>query len=165
MSILDQLGIDPAILFIILFALVILLFILFIVVLVQNRKMKRKLDIFMRGSDAESLEDIIRRNMVEIDAMKRELKSHKIDLSSLHRVTGKSCSKMGIIKYNGFVGMGGKASFALTLLDSSDSGIILNVIHSRDGAYPYVKEVTRGICETSMSAEEKASLEMAMRSR
>ena len=165
MNLLEQFGIDPAILIIVLFGLVILLFILFIVTIVQNRKMSRKLDIFMRGSDAESLEDIIRRNMIEIDAMKRELKSHKIDLATLHRVTGKSCSKMGIIKYNGFVGMGGKASFALTLLDNSDSGIILNVIHSRDGAYPYVKEVTRGICETSMSEEEKASLEMAMRTR
>lgn len=155
-----------SILFVLVLIFLVLILIIYIITLKSSQKrLERKLDTFMRGKDADSLEDLIRDNQEDIHSMKAELKSHKVELSSIRRQYSKTCSKMGVMKYNGFVGMGGKASFALCILDNSNSGIILNVIHSREGSYPYIKEVTNGICETAMSEEERAALEMAMRSK
>ena len=155
-----------SILIALLLTVLVIILLIWIIILNRNeRKLARKLDIFMRGRDAASLEDIIRRCLNDISVLKSETKSNKADLSALRRQYGRSCSRMGVIRYNGFVGMGGKASFAICLLDNNNSGVILNVIHSREGSYPYLKEVTNGVCETNMSEEERSALEMAMRMR
>ena len=131
----------------------------------DQKKLERKLDIFMRGKDATSLEDITRRALQDIRDLRTEAKSNKAEINALRRQYSRSCSKLGVVKYNGFVGMGGKASFALCVLDNTNTGVIINVIHSRDGSYPYIKEVTNGVCETNMSEEERSALEMAIRTR
>ena len=52
--------------------------------------------------------------------------------------------KIGIVKYNAFKGMGGNLSFALALLDYTNTGFVLNSVHSREGCYLYLKDVERG---------------------
>ena len=152
---------------IVLLLLFVLIALLVCVIMLQKNqtKLERKLDVFMRGKDATSLEDITRRALQDIRELKAETKSNKADMNSLRRQYSRSCSKLGVVKYNGFVGMGGKASFALCVLDNTNTGVIINVIHSRDGSYPYIKEVTNGVCETNMSEEERSALEMAIRTR
>ena len=58
--------------------------------------------------------------------------------------------KIGIVKYNAFKGMGGNLSFALAMLDYTNTGFVLNSVHSREGCYLYLKDVERG--ETGGSA-------------
>ena len=58
-SIMSSWGLDPAYIIIGLSALVLILMILVIVCIVKMRKLYRRYDYFMRGKDAESLEDII----------------------------------------------------------------------------------------------------------
>ena len=165
MNALSSLGEYQILIALVLFLLCIVLLILVIVLSVRQGHLDRKLDVFMRGKDADSLEDVIRDALEDLRSMKSEVKSHRTEITQIRRQYLKTCSKMGVIKYNGFVGMGGKASFALCILDNSNTGIILNVIHSREGSYPYIKEVTNGVCETAMSEEERTALEMAMRSK
>ena len=61
-----------------------------------------------------------------------------------------------------FEGMGGKMSFAMTMLDYTNSGIVLNCMHAREGCFLYVKEVDAGSTDTPLGAEEKESLERAL---
>ena len=58
--------------------------------------------------------------------------------------------------------MGGKLSFALTLLDGNNSGFILNAMHSREGCYTYIKEIVRGESYIELAEEEAQSLEKAI---
>ena len=58
---------------------------------------------------------------------------------------------------------GGSISFALTLLNSRDNGFILNVIHNRAGCHVYLKEIKEAACEQVLAAEEKISLDMALK--
>ncbi|MBR0401724.1 MAG: DUF4446 family protein [Lachnospiraceae bacterium] len=53
-------------------------------------------------------------------------------------------------------------SFALVLLDERNDGFILNVIHAREGSYPYIKRVINGEPEMDLSREEVRALESAM---
>ncbi|MNO05896.1 hypothetical protein D3C81_2274570 [compost metagenome] len=62
--------------------------------------------------------------------------------------------------------MGGKLSFALSILNEENDGFILNSMHStREGCYTYVKEIIKGESYVVLSTEEKLALEEAKKSR
>ena len=66
------------------------------------------------------------------------------------------------MKYNAFKGMGGNLSFAMALLDYTNTGFVLNSVHSREGCYVYIKEVERGETDVLLGSEEKDALEQAL---
>ena len=68
----------------------------------------------------------------------------------------------GIVHYNAFKGMGGTLSFAMALLDYTNSGFIVNSVHSRESCYVYVKTVERGTTEILLGSEEQQALEQAL---
>lgn len=58
--------------------------------------------------------------------------------------------------------MGGNLSFVLALLDYTNSGFILNSVHSREGCYIYTKIVDKGQTEVLLGTEEKEALDQAL---
>ena len=58
--------------------------------------------------------------------------------------------------------MGGKLSFALTLLDKKNNGFVINAMHSREGCYTYIKEIINGESFIALGEEEQQSLNRAM---
>ncbi|WP_124067222.1 DUF4446 family protein [Clostridium sp. E02] len=161
-SILNQLPIDPAFLIIGLGALTIILLIVIILCLVQMRKLYRRYDYFMRGKDAETLEEIIMEQMEDIAKLKDEDRANKDSLRNTNKNYRSAYQKFGLIKYNAFKGMGGNLSFALAMLDYTNTGFVLNSVHSREGCYVYIKEVERGETDVLLGSEEKAALECAL---
>ena len=167
-SIFNLLPFDPAILILGLFLIVIILLIAALVALANTNKRMEELNVryegFMSGRNAESLEERIMAALTEIERLNKVQKMQRAEMGKMDHRVKKSYQKVGLIKYNGFAGMGGMASFVLTMLDESDNGFILNVIHSREGCYPYIKEVRDGKSEVALGQEEMHSLEMALRS-
>ena len=78
------------------------------------------------------------------------------------RRTEHCIQKCGIVKYDAFNEMGGKLSFALALLDSDNTGWIMNAMHSREGCYTYVKEILKGESYVELSEEEAEALDRAI---
>ncbi len=70
--------------------------------------------------------------------------------------------KTGVVKYNAFDGMGGQSSFVLALLDMSDTGFLINAMHSRESCYMYIKKVDCGKPESLLGKEEQEALDKAM---
>lgn len=160
-SMLNRLGFDPAILIFVLTGLVVILLILVIVGIFKMKSLYRKYDLFMRGKDAESLEASFLKVYEDVDMLKQEDKANKDVIKAINRTLNRSYQKTSVVRYDAFPGMGGQFSFAMTLLDRNDSGIILNCIHSRETCYLYIKEVTQGECTLTLSKEEAKSLEEA----
>lgn len=159
--ILNSLGIDPAYLFIVMLILIIALFVLVFVMMGNIRSRNKQIKRLLSGTQAGDLEDIIMKRFAEMDAVKnnskRLTKEHKEIQSSLS-----SCvSKLGLVKYNAFEGMGGNLSFALAILDSDNDGVVLNCMHSREGCFNYAKEIIGGEAYVALSDEEKESIERA----
>ena len=161
-SMLNNLLFDPAYLIIGLAVLTVALMILTLVCFSQYRKLYRRYDMFMRGKDAETLEDIILDLMDEAVVRQATDKESKDQLKSLTRQVRASYQKIGIVKYNAFKGMGGNLSFVIALLDDNNSGFILNSVHSREGCYLYIKDVEKGSTDVLLGAEEKEALERAL---
>ena len=161
-SMLNNLLFDPAYLIIGLAVLTLVLMILTLVCFTQYRKLYRRYDLFMRGKDAETLEDIILDLMDEAAVRQVSDKESRDQLKSLTRQVRASYQKIGIVKYNAFKGMGGNLSFVIALLDDNNSGYILNSVHSREGCYLYMKDVEKGSTDVLLGAEEKEALERAL---
>ena len=93
------------------------------------------------------------------------LKENESDISEQIRTLGSRYShtlcKYGIVKYDAFDDVGGKLSFALAVLDSENSGFVLDAIHSRDNCFLYLKEIVRGESYIMLSEEEIEALKQA----
>lgn len=147
---------------IVLIALDVLLTGAIIYVIIRYKRLYRAYDIFMRGRDAESLEDIILSHVDAIAALKEEDHVNKDAIRSLNRMQRSSYQKLGVVNYNAFEGMGGNLSFAVAMLDYTNSGFILNSVHSREGCYNYIKLVDCGKTEILLGREEQEALEQAL---
>lgn len=116
----------------------------------------------MEGKDARSLEPLLKERFKEIEDLKRinakNVKNIKFLLDKIHY----SYQKVGIVKYDAFHEMGGKLSFALTMLDNKNNGFIINSMHSREGCYMYIKEIVAGESYIELGEEEAESLEKAI---
>ena len=161
-SILNQLPFDPGFLILVLIGLVLILLIFLISTMVQLKSLTRKYDYFMRGKDAESMEEIILNLSDEIKELKSKDRANKDVMRTLSKNVKGSYQKFGMVKYNAFKGMGGNLSFAFAMLDQNNTGFILNSVHSREGCYLYIKDIEKGETETLLGSEEKEALERAL---
>lgn len=129
---------------------------------VKYNELYRHYDFFMRGRDAESLEDFIMEEKDDLLALQESDRSNKDAMRLMNRNLRASFQKIGVVRYDAFDGMGGKMSFAFALLDYTNTGIVLNCMHSREGCFLYIKEIDAGTTDTPLGAEEKEALERAL---
>ena len=160
-SILNNLGFDPVYLLIASAVLTLILMVVTILCLINMRKLYRRYD-FMRGKDAESMENMIVDQMNAIIELQSQDRYNKDSIRTANKNSRAAFQKIGIVKYNAFKGMGGNLSFALAMLDYTNTGFVLNSVHSREGCYLYLKDVERGETEVLLGAEEKEALEQAL---
>ena len=133
-----------------------------IIAIGRYRDMYRRYDLFMRGRDAESMEEFILKQQDDIEELKAAKLEDREAMRTMNRNIRSSIQKFGVVHYDAFEGMGGKMSFALALLDYTNSGMIINCMHSREGCFIYVKTVDAGSTYTPLGAEEKEALERAL---
>jgi len=159
---LNNMGFDPMYIIVGQSVLLVILIIVLVIGIIQMKKLYRRYDLFMRGKDAESLEEIIIQQLEEIQVLKAEDRANKDSIRNVNKNMRASYQKFGMVKYNAFKGMGGNLSFAFAMLDYTNSGFVLNSVHSREGCYLYMKEVDRGQTEVLLGSEEKEALERAL---
>ena len=130
--------------------------------IVRYKALYNNYDLFMRGRDAESLEDLIIEEKNRIGRLEEEDAANKEMMRTMNRNIRASFQKMGIVHYDAFDGMGGKISFAMALLDYTNTGLIINCMHGANGCFLYIKDVEAGTTDVQLGAEEKGALERAL---
>lgn len=161
-KILAKFGIDPAFIFLFMLILIVVLFVLYVNVSLKYDRLKNSYASFMRGKDGKNLEESILTKFSELDGIAKIIKQNRADVKEMYRRTEHCIQKCGIVKYDAFNEMGGKLSFALALLDSDNTGWIMNAMHSREGCYTYVKEILKGESYVELSEEEAEALDRAI---
>ena len=157
-----QLGIDSSYVIIGLCILTFILLVTVVVCIAKINKLNRKYDYFMRGRDAESLEDFLMEISDDVRRLQEEDRGAKDTIRSIKRNIRASYQKFGLVRYNAFKGMGGNLSFAMAMLDYTNSGFVLNSVHSREGCYLYLKRVDMGQTDGPLGNEEKEAVEQAL---
>lgn len=160
-SLLDKIGIDPAIILIILLVLVIVLFGLVFYLMANIKKRNKDIKRLLSGKTAGDMEEIILDRFAEMDAVKNNSKRLTKEHKEIQETLAACISKIGLVKYDAFEGMGGSLSFAVAFLDSRNNGVVLNCMHSREGCFAYAKELIKGESYVALSDEEKEAIERA----
>ena len=161
-NILNSLGFDPGIIMILLMVLMVFVLLYLVRVSMKLSRFLKRYRIFMRGRDAVSLEKAFAQKFLEVDKLMELSKNQALEIGRIKDVLTRTTNKIGIVKYDAFPDVGGKLSFALAMLDESNSGFVLNAIHSREGCYTYVKEIVKGESYIVLGQEEKDALRQAV---
>lgn len=157
----QYLGFDSDYIIIGLAAVCMILLIMMIVNMVQTSKLKKKYETFMKGKNAKSLEETLIKRLDQIDSLIEANKANEDNIKKIFSNMRFTFQKIGLVKYDAFNEMGGKLSFSLALLSESNSGFVLNAVHSREGCYTYIKEIIDGNSVLTLAEEEKEALEIA----
>lgn len=160
--ILDSLGFDPGIIMIVMMAIMVFVLIYMVNVSMKLTRFLKRYRIFMRGKDAVSLEKAFTQKFLEVDRLMEINKIQAGEISRIKEILSRTTNKIGIVKYDAFPDVGGKLSFALAMLDESNTGFVLNAIHSREGCYTYIKEIVKGESYIVLGQEEKDALRQAV---
>ena len=128
-------GIDPAYFIFALVFLVVVLIILIIVMLCKSKKLKKRLEAFLEGKDAKSLESMLLSCMVKVENADKTNKEIQQRMDLLQRVQRMTYQKMGMVKYDAFREMSGELSYALALLDQEENGFVINSVYANEGNY------------------------------
>ena len=155
------LGFDSDYIIIGLASVCVILLILVIVNMTQTSKLKKKYQNFMKGKNAKSLEETLIKRLDQIDSLVEANKANEESIKQIFLNMKYTFQKVGLVKYDAFNEMGGKLSFSLAMLNETNSGFVLNAVHSREGCYTYIKEIIDGNSVLALAAEEKEALEIA----
>lgn len=143
-------------------AVLLVLVVLLVLSQLKIKKLNCRIDKFMSGKDAKSLEEVFTNRFSEIDRLKSMSKKNSKKISEIEEELLKVYEKTGIVKYDAFNEMGGKLSFALAMLDKSNNGYVINAMHSREGCYTYIKEIVNGESYITLGDEEKKAVDQAV---
>lgn len=116
----------------------------------------------MKGKDAETLEDFFVALQKDIDYLVDDNNKNKENIRKLNRITKRSIQKIGYHRYDAFEEKTGKRSFALALLDYTNSGFVVTCQNLGDGTIIFLKEIEVGTTRTKLGPEEEKALEIAL---
>lgn len=136
--------------------------ILTVVAIVKTSKMRKKYNQFMQNSDGTSIEKLLLEKLENMDKLQEECHKNADDIANIYEKLQYSVSKVGLVKYDAFHEMGGKLSFALCMLNETDTGCLVNVMHSNNGCFAYVKEIIHGKSYIELGDEEEKALKEAL---
>ncbi len=161
-GVLSSIGIDLGVLVLIMMGILILVLLYMVHVSMRMTRFMRRYRIFMSGKDAVSLEKAFSQKFLEVDKLSEMCKLNSEEIRRIKEIQSRSANKIGIVKYDAFPDVGGRLSFALAMLDESNSGFVINTIHGKDGCYTYVKEIMKGESYIVLGPEEKEALRQAV---
>lgn len=135
---------------------------LVIINMVQISKLKRRVKQLVHNEDGMSIETVVHQYYGDIEEIKMSqseimAKQKEIQGTLLHCIT-----KMGVIRFNPFGEVGGNQSFAIALLDSENTGIVISSLYGRDSSRFYGKPVVKGKSNYQLSDEEMEAVERAI---
>ena len=139
--------------------------ILAIVALCKAAKLKKKYRSFMEGADGKSIESLIHEHLDEIESVRTVGEKNSAAVKDIYEKMQYTFQKVGIVKYDAFHEMGGKLSFAICMLDKNDNGCLVNVMHSNNGCFAYIKEIINGESFIELGDEEANALKQAVAGR
>ena len=145
--------------------LLIISIVLSIVAIAKSSSMKKKYNMMMEGSEGKSIEQIIIAYTDDVKLLKETYKDNTDAIKDIYEKMQYTFHKIGIVKYDAFHEMGGKLSFALCMLDSNNNGYLLNVMHSNNGCFAYIKEIINGKSFIELGGEEEKALNQAVAGR
>lgn len=115
-----------------------------------------------QGGDPD-LKKILERLLKEEADKNKTISELSSYISKIEKEGALHIQKIGVVRYNPFSETGGDHSFSLALLDGREEGFIITGLHTRERTRIYLKPISRGKSELTLSIEEKKAMEKALK--
>lgn len=122
-------------------------------------KTEKRLARFFMGKKAKDLEDAFATLQDEILTLKRAREKIEQDIAVLNAKSKKSISALETLRFNPFPDQGSNQSFAISILNEENNGVVLSSLYSRERMSVFAKPIKNGKSEYELSNEEKEILE------
>lgn len=150
--------IDQTIQFYVFLALVALNIFIIILFLLQ----RSRLNAFLQGKNGGNLEDLIKKASKDIQELHLGFQNVSNEAENQKKQLSSTIKKIGIVRFNPFNNTGGDQSFALALLDSMNSGIVISSLYLREGTRVYAKPIESLKSKYPLSKEEEEAIKKAI---
>ena len=140
----------------------VLLIIIDAVLLVLFFLMRRRINSFFKGRSGESLEEMVRKSASDIIILHSEFEKVSTEVKQQEKRLSSTIKKIGIVRFNPFNNTGSDQSFAIAMLDSSNSGIVISSLYLREGARIYAKPIKELKSTYPLSKEEEEAIQKAI---
>jgi hypothetical protein len=128
----------------------------------ELKRVRRMFRVFMTGSDSKNLEESLLEMSQRVTNLEEDRSIHSKNIRDLERKLSYAVQRVGMVRFNAFSDAGGELSFAVAMLDSEGSGIVVSSIYGRAEARVYGKSVVKGKASMHLSAEEENAIAQAM---
>ena len=98
----------------------------------------------------------------DVSLAKKDIENLKSYCDKIQKEGLLHIQKIGLVRFNPFKDTGGDQSFILSLVDGSDTGVIISGLYARSGTRWYAKRIVKGkSIDHELSEEEKKALKEA----
>jgi hypothetical protein len=140
----------------------IILILLNIFLLITFTRLKKKINFFLNGKNAENLEGSIENLIKDTALLGLNLEKISGEQKKQEKMLSSTIKKIGIVRFNPFNNTGGDQSFAIALLNSTNSGIMISSLFLREGTRIYAKPIENLKSTYPLSKEEEAAIQKAI---
>lgn len=130
---------------------------------VRLEKIRKRIKIFFEGKKTKDLEEVIAEQLKRTKKTESDIEKLFKWNEDLQKIADISIQKVGVIRFNPFKDTGGDQSFAITLLDKDNNGLVISSLYSREGTRIYTKPIEKGASSYHLSEEEKKAIAKAMK--
>lgn len=123
---------------------------------------RRKINFFLRGKDAKNLEESINKLIADTDVSRLNFEKIFQEQKEQRKMLSSAVKKIGIVRFNPFNNTGGDQSFAIALLNSKNSGIVISSLYLREGTRVYAKPIDSLKSTYPLSKEEEEAIKKAL---
>jgi N-methylhydantoinase A/oxoprolinase/acetone carboxylase beta subunit len=99
--------------------------------------------------------------LAQFNDLKEQYQALKNEFESLKKENLRNISKIGIVRFNPFEGLGSNQSFSLVILNDANDGAVITSLFSRESNRVYGKPIKNGTSEFKLAREEKNAIEIA----
>lgn len=118
----------------------------------------KKMQDLTRGTDAASLESVIKENNKLIIQLQKQLDIQNTDILTIQKDAVHNIQNIGIVRFNPFKETGGSQSFAIALTDKNKTGVVISSLYARERINVFAKPITNGISEHTLTNEEQSAI-------
>lgn len=113
------------------------------------------------GKGSGDLRAILEKILSDRKDLEAHIKQVEDSLSALDKRSIGFIQKLGLVRFSPYAETGGNQSFALSVLDGTDNGIVMLSLHGRESTRIYVKPIEKGKSKLELSKEEQQALDDA----
>lgn len=126
-----------------------------------NKKYRKQHLMLLEGIHIANVEEFILKQNDEIHLLKEEIGKLQRELKMIDQIQQLAIQRVGLVRYNPFLDIGGDQSFSLALLDGRGDGFVLTCIYGREESRIFAKPIRNDQARYRLTDEELLAIDRA----